>query len=71
MGGNSTSMRRSDSVCALGRLRTGGRVPVFRWKESRERSKMSVSCFAMTLRPMPFLMEDPKPATCSVETRLR
>ena len=28
-----------------------------RWKESRERSKISVSCFAMTLRPMPFLTD--------------
>ena len=40
-------------------------------KESRERSKMAVNCFAMTLRPIPFFMEDAKPATWSVETRAR
>lgn len=43
----------------------------FRSKESRERSKISVTCFAMMPRPMPFLTDDPKPATWSVETRLR
>jgi hypothetical protein len=46
-------------------------VQWFRWKEARELSKMAVSCFAMTPRPIPFLMDDPKPATWSVETRLR
>ena len=39
--------------------------------ELRERSKMAVNCFAMTLRPIPFFMEEAKPATWSVETRAR
>ena len=40
-------------------------------KEARERSKISVICLAMTPRPIPFLTDDPKPATWSVDTRLR
>jgi hypothetical protein len=35
----------------------------FRWKAARERSKMAISCFAMTPRPIPFFSDDPKPAT--------